>query len=782
MKRLLLLALLAAACNGNPFLVGTGQFVSPMGIAATSARDRDLVFMGNSGHDTLRALQLCTIPYLPNGNQAPNDTCPLIEDAQFIAGPVRLFPGDVETGTHGTGSVPRPMRLAGVRLTRSTGEKTGAVLVVGADSTVRLVDALNLFQVSERETTDAGVPIPLATPVVLRLDAPGVDIVAQNPLDANRLETNAPPGGAVRAFLASAAQGTTPAELVVLDVSLDSNGLVQLPTVEKKCALTPVLPRQLVQVGLAGGDTAIFVADGAGDGAVKVLLSSMPGATSGTPPACTMTRIPAGGRSLRAIAASPYFKEPAGPTGVSPPPHPAGDILMMVLEPQEAVTPGMDLDPGGVLFVENSVISNGSRVPAAPFVMPVPPFRPDDNGPHPAMEPIAPTDGVVREGTFLRWLDSAGQPGGNPGCPILPCTSIYVGQPLSNPALNFALVAAITATDGSTYFIDVLQRRFINSNYYSQPSMLTPTFSSLPQYSPSTSSGVQPTLILTQPDTTVGHQNTGWANEGVTHLARWRAIWHSPFPELDRRSGTLTPTGRGTLLFTTPPQDLDRWTRNPVFKLSPGDVVSFASITPLDANPACAAIAALEASSPLRFELPIRAIPDAGSMELGELASTASVRGFQPDACPALGVVAEVRTAGANPWLVVENSTARGRLATNGTFIGYERRFDYPLDYPLPSDPTQPLLATQDIGIAFSIFGPEPVLPVSGFDFSLFSGQAPVVYRDITLTEGYATQVYSYASRRRPSLLFTAVTGSDAVEQADPAALTATIDGLVTYR
>lgn len=781
MKRLLFLVLLAAACNGNPFLVGTGQFVSPMGIAATSARDRDLVFMGNSGHDTLRALQLCTIPFLPNGNQAPNDTCPLIEDAQFIAGPVRLFPGDVETGTHGTGSVPRPMRLAGVRLTRPTGEKTGAVLVVGADSSVRLVDSLNLFQVSERETTAAGVPVTLATPLVLPLDAPGVDIVPQNPLDVNGVETNAPPGGTVRAFLVSAAQDNVPAELVVIDVGLDSNGLVQLPTVEKKCALTPVLPRQLVQVPTANGDAAIFVADGAGDGAVKILLSSIPGVTAGTPAACSMTRIPAGGRALRAIAASPYFKEPTDSTGFSPPDHPPGDVLMMLLEPLDQETPGRDLDPGGILFVQNSVISNGARVPSAPFIMPVPPFRPDDNGPHPAMEPIAPTDGIAREGTFLRWLNSAGEPGGNPECPVLPCTGIYVGEPLSNPALNFDLVAAVTATDGSTYFIDVMQRRFINSNYYSQPSMLTPTFSSLPQFTPSTA-GAQPTLILTNPDNNVGHQNTGWANEGVTHLARWRAIFHSPFPELDRRAGVLRPTGHGTLLFTTPPQDLDRWTSNPVLKLAPGDVVSFASINPVDANPACAAIAQQESNAPLRFELPILAIPDAGSMELGELAPTAKANGFQPDACPALSVVAEVRTAGDNPWLVERNSTARGRLATNGTFIGYERRFDYPLDYPLAADPTQPLLATQDIGIAFTILGPDPVLPVSGFDFSLFSGQAQLVFRDYTLTEGYATQVYSYASPRRQNLLFTAVTGSDAVEQADPTALSATIDGLVTYR
>src|SRR5207244_4074707 len=92
-----------------------------------------------------------------------------------------------------------------------------------------------------------------------------------------------------------------PGELLLLDVRLDAAGHAQLPTVLKRCGLDTVLPRRLALA--PGRDDAVYVADGAGDGAIRVAVGNM--ADPGQPlQSCGGARIPAGGPT-RSIALSP---------------------------------------------------------------------------------------------------------------------------------------------------------------------------------------------------------------------------------------------------------------------------------------------------------------------------------------------------------------------------------------------------------------------------------------------------------------------------------------------
>jgi hypothetical protein len=57
MKQALLSAVLvAAACNTTTTPTAIGEFTSPTGMAATGAGDRDVLFIANTGRDSLRAL------------------------------------------------------------------------------------------------------------------------------------------------------------------------------------------------------------------------------------------------------------------------------------------------------------------------------------------------------------------------------------------------------------------------------------------------------------------------------------------------------------------------------------------------------------------------------------------------------------------------------------------------------------------------------------------------------------------------------------------------------
>jgi hypothetical protein len=347
-------------------------------------------------------------------------------------------------------------------------------------------------------------------------------------------------------------------------------------------------------------------------------------------------------------------------------------------------------------------------------------------------------------------------------------------------------LAAVTATDGNTYFIEPLQRRLVTPNLYSLPGDLglLPTVDAPPRYSP---------VITNPPILTI---NTNAFEPGVTHRIAWRAAWHSPIPGLERRAGTVTHFGADTLRFTTAPADLDSWRDDPVIALAAGDVVSFAAFAVAgDTTQACQGMVSSETPRPLRFELTITDVqPDHLDLQLSSIVyAPGSVADFNPDACPGgFGAVAEVRTAGTQPWLVFEGGTVRGtvrgRVADQGQFVVHQRRFDYPRSTYDRGDPTAvpPRLpqasSANDIAFSFQLSGPIPTIQ-SSFGWAIGNGYSFISYGDSLSTAGFATAVYAYSSLRSPNLLFTSMTGSNEMLQADPFRLySLSPAGVLVYR
>src|SRR5205807_2681153 len=231
-----------------------------------------------------------------------------------------------------------------------------------------------------------------------------VDVVAANPVDPELdIEVSAPPARTVTAFVA------TRSELVVLDVGLDAGGVAQVPSIRARCPLDPVVPTKLAVV--PGDDAQVFVADGAGDGVVSIQTASVAGGP------CTVDRFTAGGRQVRSVALSPrwYDQDASGQTRT----RPAGELLMMVVEPLATAQPGRELDTGGVLF------AGTGRGLVLRGILPIPPFDPTKDVAEP-MQPISlPAKGLTREGTFLRAIKP--RPGPLPPdvvniCTAPPCT------------------------------------------------------------------------------------------------------------------------------------------------------------------------------------------------------------------------------------------------------------------------------------------------------------------------------------------------------------------------
>jgi hypothetical protein len=748
-------ALLAFACSSTPITTATGEFTSPTGLGATVAGDRDVLFIANSGQDSLRALQICNHPLLVDGGVDPGDPCPANQHLQFVPAPIRVFPANVETGN-------RPLHVAGARLSRSDGIPAGVALSVGADSTVAIVDAYGLVQ-----RADGGVPLQSdggPAPLVTQLDvqAQTVDVAAANPLDSNRLiETSAPAGSTVTAYVVTLAP-----ELIRLDVGLDAANLPQV-TVHSRCTLDPGTVPARIAVP-AGSDADVYIADvGAAGGVIHVPRAGIAGG------ACTSNRISAGGRRVRSVAASPtWFQFPLSGNEADPDiVHPAGEILMMVLEPLACsgtgpdcanTAAGIDLDPGGVLFARTT---DGS-------ILPVPPFDVLDSGAHEPMQPLGiPGAGIPLDGTFLR----AVPPNNDPANPLVspdlapctrpPCTPLTVNVTTGTPTRNFSLLAAMGASDGTTYLIDVVNRRYVSGAFFTlntNPAGLNPTVDVLPVLSPA-QAGAVPTLVV----------DANSLQPGVTHRGKWRAIWHSPMPGLDRRAGTVTPNADGTMLFKTPPANLSRWTQDPAIHLGAGDVVAFAAYVQSDPSPACQDLISRESLGPLRFQLSILSVTDDSLV----LAPADPSVGFNPAGCPAFGAVAEIRTGGTQPWLVFEGSTVRGRVLPDGTFTAHARRYDYPLAY---SD-TAPPLAASDVAMRFTISG-EPATPVAGFSFSLADNSSIILYRDALITSGLTTSVYAYSSPRVPTLIFSSITGANELLQGNPLLLTTSVQGVLVYR
>jgi len=757
-------ALLAAACNSTPLTAGSGELNSPTGIAATNAGDRDLVFIANTGRDGLRALQLCNRALLSNGAKAPGDTCPENENFQFIPSPIRVFPAAIDTGEH-------PLRVAGARLQRLLPDGTtagaGVALAVGVGNQVAVVDARSLLDAQQNPGTS---PRPIQQ---LDVGDLAIDVVAANPLDAGTLvEKAADPGGKVTAFVA------TRSELLVLDVALGADDFAQVPTIRGRCTLAPVAPTKLALV--PGSDASVYVADGAGDGVVSVTT-----ATIGNGGACTMDRISAGGRSVRSVALSPPWFETVPDANNNPVPvsHVAGELLLMVLEPLSTIQPGMDLDPGGLLIARTGIPSGPKGI------VPIPPFALDAATGEPMQPLTLPRPGFFREAAFLRAVPPL-QAGAAPSapdyttCSAAPCTPLFVGQPTN--AL-YSLLAAVTATDGGTYFIEVPARRFVNTNLFLQilqPALIAPG----PALSPGSASPPVLTITGCPVPPNVACDPSAF-QPGLTRNNTWRAIFHAPPPGFGIRGGTLTHSSTGTLLVTLPATDLGVWRNDPSIRLGVGDVVSFNSFSlspqasPSDDPAACPAVVNSETS--FRFELPILSFPDASTIEVPELADSpdGSTRGFHATGCSALGVTAELRTGGAQPWLVfqgdiVKGDTVKGRVPPDGSFAVVERRFDY----PLPAyDPNNPPVAANNVSFRFTIT-PGTVTPKALFTWTIDSGEAPYSFSDSFITAGFATAVVPYSSPRQPSLVYSSVTGSNEVLQADPRVLLSQTGGVIAFK
>jgi hypothetical protein len=284
--------------------------------------------------------------------------------------------------------------------------------------------------------------------------------------------------------------------------------------------------------------------------------------------------------------------------------------------------------------------------------------------------------------------------------------------------------------------------------------------------SPSSSDPTPPTL--TPLAATAAHPNAGWYTAGVTHNSHWRIFWHGAFPGLETQSGALSSSSRGTLVLQLS-TDLTPWIADPALQLTVGDTVSFLAYTaPAGAPQTCSDLISNETQSPSRFELPIVSLAGSGTLELAPLQPTATARGFDLSGCPTgLGVVATVRAAGGKPWLVVDGATVRGRTKTGDSFAVPEQRFDYPLDYSTSNVP----LASDNVAVAFQLGGHEPTILGSAWIFSLASGSNPQSFRDFQLSQGFATAVLGYSSNRYPQLVYSSITGENAVVQADTTAL-----------
>jgi hypothetical protein len=773
------------ACSSTTPPASSGQLNGVSGITATSAGDRDLLFVANAGGDELRALNICTAS-VDGGQRDPNDPCPLAEDYQFVAGPIRLFADSIQTND-------RPVRLAGARLSFNGGN-TGAVLVAGAENALRVVDAKNIVDQEDRGATavDAGI-IPLA--------APATDVVAANQLDGG-YEI---PAASVFAFAVTSKSATAPAQLVVLSVHADPvTGAIQLSAADivGSCSLDPVQPRRIALV--PGRDDVVYIADGAGDGAVRVNRADVPaGAAAAT--ACPFTRLSAGGRPLRSLAVSPAFTEQTTFSVAKAIPHPAGDFLVVAADDSplcRIADPLSSANCGGILILRTdtfAVVSQPTVGILDPVVTPMEPLVPRqafnsvDLGSLPRdvafLQPFAGVTPFVN-GVGSSCLDSSRR-----NSTTEPCSELIVGgnTNANKGTTPFDLLAVVSTSDGGSYFVDVVNRRFVDdlrdlpgATLIPAPTvdlagLLTPAAPST-ELHPATLTpvAVADTAHPPPPGITID----GWLNPGVTRRSRWRAVFHSPLSGLERRGGSLTASGTGTYNFTVSPAGLLRYTTAPLLQLSPGDAVAL--IFTSDPASRCPDLAS--ETTPLRIELPIVSITDS-VLELGPVPDTATAAGFHPAAsCFAspVGAVAEVRVAngdGGRPWLVYENQEIRGRARNGEVFVGHEPRTDYPGFCSTASSCGLSYSASQppiDIGVAFIIAGDDPPLQ-SVLSFGTNSDGFPTTVRDSSLVAGLAGSVFVYRNAKVPNLVFTSVTGGNGLLQSNPLLLNS-FGGIVSYR
>jgi hypothetical protein len=835
----------ASSCGTTPSSSQNANLLAPTGLAVASATDRDVLFIANAGGDELRALNICTQPttnpldggpaIYPDGGLLPPDTCSPKEDFHFVPGPIRVFAASLPAGD-------RPVRLAGVRLLVTTdggtdGGNAGAVLVGGADPRLKMIDAASVI------AAQAGTG-PFRTPVNIDLvTSPPADVIAINAASptAPDIEVGSPK---VRAYaLTQAAQGV-PAALVAMDITATASGPVAKKV--GRCTLrdnlpggtnAPIVGTRLAAIPKSGQlppsgtddtvfDNLLYVADGTpggvagglGDGALEIDLRQNPALNSGSDPAdlgatvsdCIIARrlrasdpapvlgdggvadggLPDGGVApvpLRSLALSPRFVGPPLTPDGGVRPYPPGAILL-----------GATAD-GALTLVRTDV---GGPVPLPPI-----PWMPGDGaaGANPRMEPLR-IEGLGRELAFLK-------PPSQQKCASAPsqsfsCNLVQVGSVLQSATVQIGLVGVATGSDGATYFINADERRFVsNVRDLGNSTGGTPFFGTYPTFLPLQPNGAVPQLTFPLPQTVNGTQIPGGAcctglainggqgggglNAGVTRTSNWRIVWHAPIPGLERRGGTLSrinPNGTLHIDFPTVASAaalVPNWTASnpPLLDKAGGDVVAPQVFSTPGGSAVCPALAAENAATTKR-EYTIAALTSAPGAAAGTVAESIDLTnpGVALDpSCLPVGVTLEFRTAGGfgnSAWLVLEGNEVRGRAANGVLFSAAEPRFDYPLAYAAGFSPTR----DKDVAVAFTITGPDPVLPSSFFFFSLVSGQAPVrIFDNGGSGSAFAGPTIAYTSPKVTNLVFTSVTGGNSVVQVDPALLQV-VYGVIVYR
>jgi hypothetical protein len=643
-------------------------------------------------------------------------------------------------------------------------------------------------------------------PFDFALPAPAVDVVASEV-----------PGQRVRAFVVSQAPAGA-AILTAFDVSAQDSGPVMLPVAQ--CTLNLVATRLALVPGtddlLANGVPAhVYVADGTpdgipgdrGDGAVEVPVAAMAPYNAATFTPCPFRRLPASdpsdarrvARPLRSIALSPSFfqakSRDSDPNPITPIPTRGGAILLGVTLGSSALCGR----PGVPTCGEGSIVIVQTNPGGTPRVAPAPPvdFFAVPAGAQ-AMVPIHALSGA-REITFLRPI---------PGCPNggNACVDITAGLSTRLTAFQIQLGAVASTDDGGTVLINVIDRRFVDDlrderiNNAPDPNAALPPALSSATFFPSPAVGqAAPQLLFPNvipppagdlftatglPHPCPDINTPGCLNKGATTPLRWAVIWHGVMPGLESVAGTLhRDTDTGPVRLELPARDLTPWMTSPRLALQAGDVIHIRSI----ANPAalCARFAALPATNDLLIKAvePHALVLDPAGRERAP--GFSSVPGFDfPASCGAVGVAVDVRTGSTvgGEWLVEAGTDVRGRVNQGTLFVSKAQRFDNPIDVPAPRP-------QEDIEVAFVPFGALPTVSGQQFIFTTARGTQPTTIRETNvLPQGPSGDVFAYQSGHfsgsgiiAPNLLFTSLTGNNAVVRSSPANI-GSQSALVVYR
>jgi hypothetical protein len=760
------MALALVGCGSNPSVIPAGDFSGPTGLAVAPLADRDLLFIANQGSNELRAMSLCTAP------AGTSSTCSSTEDQQLLPAPIPLFPGSITVGQ-------RPVRLAGAPLTAAGNTPHGAVLVIGSDKFLRVVDAASVFAASRTKPVQAGLPQQVALPEI------PVDVVAGDV-----------PGPSVTAVVATLAGTGVPAALTVFDVALDAKGVATPSAPRQQCALDFVPGRLALVPGLAAPDGRpqfVYVADGTpdgtpggtGDGAVEFSVAAIPAVPNppgGPIPPCPAPRrlaasdpadSPRRARPLRSLALSPAF---VGTDGLS---VAAGTFLLGATATDKALCTdhgtqtcpaGLNIPAGAVcadhgtrscgrgrLILIRTNVGGQSQLLRAPA-----PSGQDD----PAV-PMVPLSART-PASEVAFIARASCP---PPTTPQECTALRL---LSNtPAVLHPPIIGVASTeDGTTVFLDVRNRRFFNDARDTGVAAPIPTVTSF-TLTPGPSNGASPTVFTFAAVGSGPSQSlSGWMNAGVTRSAQWRAVWHGVMPGLESLSGDLSrAAGSPTVSLRLPPgNSLAPWTSSRELQLGaasacslpyPQCVGDFVRVLSYSRANTCSALG----TAPSTIDLPIAAI-DADGLGM----RLQAVSGFDPGpdcfASP-LRATVEVHagTTTAGPWTVFEGLDALGRLPHGQQYVITGPRFDYPLDPTIPPP-------GRDIVLSFTLSGPQPDVAGTFWSVVISDGQAITGFRDASSVglAGFGGPMVVYTSpRRTDAVVFTALTGSNSLAVSVPA-------------